>query len=123
MDGKRTIIGRLLPLFTFALSSMMILILHQEDVTSNFSQNILLVVALYTFIKSRRYASPLLKADKHVVMITALISFYNLQTLMFNVYSSDPAYIRLMTISTRLAITGIVIGLADWMRIESNLAT
>ncbi|MEO5288206.1 hypothetical protein [Limosilactobacillus allomucosae] len=125
-------IGRLLLLFTLTLSGMMILILHQKDVTSNFSQNILLIVALYTFVnlgsvirgfaKSRRYESLLLKADKDVVMVTALISLYNLQTLMLDVYSSDPAYVRLMTISTGLAIIGIVIGLAGWMLIESHLA-
>ena len=108
---------------------MTILILHQESSTTHFSQNVLLVVALYTFINLgnvlRGFAKPrratiLLKTDKNVVMVTALISLYNLQTLMLAAYSHDKSYTQLMTMTTGLVIIVITIGLALWMIIESR---
>lgn len=122
-------IGWLLLLFTPILGGMTILILHQESSTTHFSQNVLLVVALYTFInlgsvlhgfaKTRR-ATILLKTDKNVVMVTALISLYNLQTLMLAAYSHDQQYSRLMTWATGLGIVVLIIALAVWMIIESR---
>ena len=121
--------GWLLLLFTPILGGMTILILHQESSTTHFSQNVLLVVALYTFInlgsvlhgfaKTRR-ATILLKTDKNVVMVTALISLYNLQTLMLAAYSHDQQYSRLMTWATGLGIVILIIALAVWMIIESR---
>lgn len=108
---------------------MTILIPHQESSTTHFSQNVLLVVALYTFINLgnvlRGFAKPrratvLLKTDKNVVMVTMMTSLYNLQTLMLAAYSHDKSYTQLMTMTTGLVIIVITIGLALWMIIESR---
>lgn len=118
-------IGWLLLLFTPILSGMT----HQESSTTHFSQNVLLVVALYTFINlgnvlrgfaKHRRATVLLKTDKSVVMVTMMTSLYNLQTLMLAAYSYDKSYTQLMTMTTGLVIIVITIGLALWMIIESR---
>lgn len=122
-------LGWLMLLFTPILSGMTILILHQESSTTHFSQNVLLVVALYTFINLgnvlRGFAKPrratvLLNTDKNVVMVTMMTSLYNLQTLMLAAYSHDKSYTQLMTMTTGLVIIVITIGLALWMIIESR---
>ena len=93
------------------------------------NDDVLLVVALYTFINlgnvlrgfaKHRRATVLLKTDKNVVMVTMMTSLYNLQTLMLAAYSYDKSYTQLMTMTTGLVIIVITIGLALWMIIESR---
>ena len=100
---------------------MTILILHQESSTTHFSQNVLLVVALYTFINLGNVLRGFAKPRRATILLkTALISLYNLQTLMLAAYSHDKSYTQLMTMTTGLVIIVITIGLVLWMIIESR---
>lgn len=123
--------GTILLLMNFALSGIVILVVHQNS-GFEYPGMLIYVMAMYTFyatimavrnvIKFRRYGSPILSAAKVISLTAALVSMLSLETAMLTQFgaANDPAFRQIMTASTGVGISMLVLGMAIFMIVHST---
>lgn len=123
--------GIILLFMNFALSGMVVLVVHQNS-GFEYPGVLIYIMAMYTFyaaitavlnvIKFRRYGSPVLSAAKVINLTAAMVSMLSLETAMLTQFGAadDPVFRQVMTASTGAGISVIVLGMAVFMILRST---
>lgn len=123
--------GIILLFMNFALSGMVVLVVHQNS-GFEYPGVLIYIMAMYTFyaaitavlnvIKFRRYGSPVLSAAKVINLTAAMVSVLSLETAMLTQFGAadDPVFRQVMTASTGAGISVIVLGMAVFMILRST---
>lgn len=123
--------GIILLFMNFALSGMVVLVVHQNS-GFEYPGVLIYIMAMYTFyaaitavlnvIKFRRYGSPVLSAAKVINLTAAMVSMLSLETAMLTQFGAadDPVFRQIMTASTGAGISVIVLGMAVFMILRST---
>lgn len=121
--------GYLLLVLTIVIIGMNIYRIHEGEVTV-YPGHIIYAAAGYTFysfasaivniVKYRKAENPLYHASKIIVLATALVSVFSLQTAMFAEFGGDYTQQRTMNIATGFVVYLTVIGLALFMIIRGK---
>ena len=124
--------GIILLFMNFALSGMVVLVVHQNS-GFEYPGVLIYIMAMYTFyaaiaavlnvIKFRRYGSPVLSAAKVINLTAAMVSMLSLETAMLTQFGAadDPVFRQVMTASTGAGISLIVLGMAVFMILRSTI--
>lgn len=123
--------GIILLFMNFALSGLVILVVHQNS-GFEYPGMLIYIMAMYVFyaaitavwnvIKFRRYGSPVMSAAKAINLTAALVSMLSLETAMLTQFGAadDPMFRQIMTASTGAGISMIVLGMAVFMIVRST---
>lgn len=123
--------GIILLFMNFALSGMVVLVVHQNS-GFEYPGVLIYIMAMYTFyaaimavwnvVKFRKYGSPVLSAAKTINLTAALVSVLSLETAMLTQFGTadDPVFRKVMTASTGAVISVIVLGMAVYMNMSST---
>lgn len=123
--------GIILLFMNFALSGMVVLVVHQNS-GFEYPGVLIYIMAMYTFyaaitavlnvIKFRRYGSPVLSAAKVINLTAAMVSMLSLETAMLTQFGAadDPVFRQVMTAFTGAGISVIVLGMAVFMILRST---
>lgn len=103
-----------------------------ENKSTNYSGNLIYVMAAYTFyttissivniVKFRKLKSPVMSAAKAVSLVAALVSMLSLETAMLTQFGNEDEIFRLIiTAITGAAICLTVLGIAVYMIVSSTV--
>lgn len=123
--------GIILLFMDWALVGIIILVVHQNS-GFEYPGMLIYAMALYTFyatitavinvIKFRKYKKPVLSAAKVINLTAALVSMLSLETAMLTQFGAaeDPAFRKIMTVSTGAGVSMTVLGMAIFMIVNST---
>ncbi len=123
--------GAILLVINQALTVIVVLMVRQNR-GYEYPGMLIYAMAAYTFytvtiavihmVKYRRYASPVLTAEKTINLAAALVSLLSLETAMLTRFGKgdSPAFRQQMTGATGAAVCTLVLAMAVWLIVQST---
>lgn len=123
--------GIILLFMNFALSGIVILVVHQNS-GFEYPGVLIYIMAMYAFyaaitavwnvVKFRKYGSPVLSAAKVINLTAAMVSMLSLETAMLTQFGAadDATFRQIMIAATGAGVSFLVLGMAVYMIIHAT---